>query len=128
MKKESKGIKDKHTGSMISIILGFVLALSNINAVAQGLNDDITSTIGGLCLIFGAIAYRMAKKRILGVNNSSIFRLVIEITCIVLSMAVVLMQNNLSYNVQMNPVMIGIIPLSVLIAYVYLLLQKKSIQ
>ena len=128
MNKESGGIKDKHAGSMTSIILGILLALSNISAVAQGMNNDITSTIGGLCLIFGAVAYRMAKKRILGVTNPSIFRLVIEITCIIFSMAIVLMQNNLTYNLQMNPFTIGFIPLCVVIAYGFLLFQKKTVQ
>ena len=128
MNKESRGIKDRHAGSMTSIILGVLLALSNISAVAQGMNNDISSTIGGLCLVFGAIAYRMAKKRILGVTNPSIFRLVIEITCIVLSMAIVLMQNNLAYTLQMNPFTIGFIPLCVVITYGFLLFQKKTAQ
>tara|TARA_B110000967_G_C18870305_1_gene555035 strand:+ start:234 stop:620 length:387 start_codon:yes stop_codon:yes gene_type:complete len=128
MNKESRGIKDRHAGSMTSIILGVLLALSNISAVAQGMNNDISSTIGGLCLVFGAIAYRMAKKRILGVTNPSIFRLVIEITCIVLSMAIVLMQNNLAYTFQMNPFTIGFIPLCVVITYGFLLFQKKTAQ
>jgi hypothetical protein len=128
MNKELKGIKDKHGGSMTSIILGILLALSNISAIAQGASNDISSTIGGLCLIFGAIAYRMAKKRLLGVSNTSIFRLIIEVTCIAISMAIVLMQNNLIYNLQMNPVTIGLIPLFVVIAYVFLLLQKKTVQ
>jgi len=128
MNKESRGIKDRHAGSMTSIILGVLLALSNISAVAQGMNNDISSTIGGLCLVFGAIAYRMAKKRILGVTNPSIFRLVIEITCIVLSMAIVLMQNNLAYTFQMNPFTIGFIPICVVITYGFLLFQKKTAQ
>lgn len=126
--EQKKGIRDKHAGSMASIILGVLLALSNISAVAQGTSDDISSTIGGLCLVFGAVAYRMAKKRILGVSNSSIFMLIIESTCLVLSMAVVFLQNNLVYNLQMNPLTNGLIPLFVLIAYVYLLLQKKTLQ
>jgi hypothetical protein len=63
MLKKLFNISDKHAGSMIAIILGILLILSNISLVAQGQRADIAGVIGGLSLLLGSIAYRIAKKR-----------------------------------------------------------------
>jgi len=124
MLKKLFNISDKHAGSMIAIILGILLILSNISLVAQGQRADIAGAIGGLSLLLGSIAYRMAKKRKLKSVSPSVIRFIPEVTFIVLSMLVVILQSNLAFQLMMNPFTNGFIPLSVLIAYIFLLLQE----
>ena len=123
MAKEFEVIKDNHIGSTICIILGILFALSSIVAL-QELGTTGSNFVGGLSLFFGALAFRMAKKRMLGVLESSLFRLAIEISCIVLSVAVVILKNDLAYHAMMNPVGHVIIPFLVVISYGFLLVQK----
>jgi F0F1-type ATP synthase assembly protein I len=124
MLKKLFNISDKHAGSMIAIILGILLILSNISLVAQGQRADIAGVIGGLSLLLGSIAYRIAKKRKLKSVSPSVIRFIPEVTFIVLSMLVVILQSNLAFQLMMNPFTNGFIPLSVLIAYIFLLLQE----
>ena len=124
MLKKLFNISDKHAGSMIAIILGILLILSNISLVAQGQRADIAGAIGGLSLLLGSIDYRMAKKRKLKSVSPSVIRFIPEVTFIVLSMLVVILQSNLAFQLMMNPFTNGFIPLSVLIAYIFLLLQE----
>ena len=46
---------------------------------------NMGSIFGGISLLFGAIAYRMAKKRKLGVVKSSFIRITIEVICIIIA-------------------------------------------
>ena len=124
MLKKLFNISDKHAGSMIAIILGILLILSNISLVAQGQRADIAGAIGGLSLLLGSIAYRIAKKRKLKSVSPSVIRFIPEVTFIVLSMLVVILQSNLAFQLMMNPFTNGFLPLSVLIAYIFLLLQE----
>ena len=83
MLKKIENLENKHTGSMTAIICGIILFMSGIgpNLEETGLANP-GSIFGGISLLFGAIAYRLAKKRKLGVINFSISLLVIEVICI----------------------------------------------
>ena len=123
MAKEFEVIKDNHIGSMSCIILGVLFVLSSLVALPER-GTFGSNFVGGLSLFFGALAFRMAKKRMLGVQESSIFRLAIEISCIVLAIAVVIFRNDLAYHAMMNPVGHVVIPFLVVISYGFLLVQK----
>ena len=83
MLKKIENLEDKHSGSMIAIICGIILFMSGVgpNLEETGIANP-GSIFGGISLLFGAIAYRLAKKRKLGVINFSISLLVIEVICI----------------------------------------------
>jgi hypothetical protein len=81
MLKKIENLENKHTGSMTAIICGIFLFMSGVgpNLEETGL-ANANSIFGGISLFFGAIAYRLAKKRKLGTVN--FFLVAIEIICI----------------------------------------------
>ena len=118
MLKNLENMKDKHTGSMIAIIIGILLFASGITRITEGLPSNSGAFAGGLSLTFGALAYRMAKKRKLGTVNPTVIRLILEVASIVLAMLVIFMQNDIRNLMIEQPVTNALIPIGVLIAYV----------
>ena len=79
---------------MTAIICGFLLFASGVGPNLEETGLALPSSIfGGISLMFGAIAYRMAKKRKLGVVKSSFIRLAIEVICIIIAILVVALTN-----------------------------------
>ena len=122
MLKNLENIKDKHTGSMTAIIIGILLFISSIKPITEGLPTE--GFVGGISLTFGAIAYRLAKKRKLGTVNPTVLRVILEVACIVLAMLVVLMQNDLRLMALSYPLSNAFIPGGVLIAYLNIVFKK----
>ena len=115
MLKKLENLENKHFGSMAAIICGFLLFASGVgpNLEETGL-ASIGLIMGGISLFFGAIAYRMAKKRKLGVVKSSIVRITIEVICIIIAMLILVMASR--EVIIQNPISV-IIAGAVLIAY-----------
>ena len=122
MLKNLENMEDKHTGSMTAIIIGILIFLSGVNAILEGIPSGAFA--GGLSLTFGALAYRMAKKRKLGAVNPTVIRLILEVASIVLAMLVVFMQNDIRNLMILDPVPNVVIPMGVLIAYMSIVFQK----
>ena len=122
MLKNLENMKDKHAGSMTAIIVGILLFLSGVTSIAEGIPSGAFA--GGLSLAFGALAYRMAKKRKLGTVNQSVIRLVLEVASIVLAMLVIFMQNDIRNLMLLDPVNNVLIPMGVLIAYSNIVFRK----
>jgi hypothetical protein len=80
-------------GSSAAIVLGVLYFLSGVNVVAQKTDGSTNGLVFGLVVILGALAYKSAKKRKLGLKNSSLFRISLEIIAIILILASVLMAN-----------------------------------
>ena len=91
MLKKIENLEDKHSGSMTAIIFGFLLFASGLTPYEETGSFNAGSIFGGISLFFGAIAYRMAKKRKLGVVKSSFIRITIEVICIIISVLIVAM-------------------------------------
>ena len=115
MLKNLENMKDKHTGSMTAIIIGILLFSSGVSSMAEGIPSGAFA--GGLSLAFGALAYRMAKKRMLGTVNQTVIRLVLEVASIVLAMLVIFLQNDIAKLMVAQPLTNALIPMGVLIAY-----------
>ena len=122
MVKNLENIKDKHTGSITAIIIGILLFISSIKPITEGLPTE--GFVGGISLTFGAIAYRLAKKRKLSTVNLTVLRVILEVVCIVLAMLVVLMQNDLRLMALSYPLSNIFIPGGVLIAYLNIVFKK----
>jgi len=107
----------KHIGSTVALVIGVLSVLS-------GLAKPGAILFSGVVIILGALAYRSAKKRVLGEVKSTLIRKVMEIIAIVIAMASVLLQNNLLKAIESDPVPNLIIPLWVLIAYIVMFIRN----
>ena len=109
----------KHICSTLALILG-VLSL------AAGAAKPSSLLIAGPIIILGALAYRSAKKRMLGEVTDSVLRKGLEALAIVVIVASVLLQNDLKNQVIMDPVPNLIIPLWAIVAYTIIALKRKK--
>jgi hypothetical protein len=109
----------KHIGSTLALILG---ALS----LAAGAAKPSNLLVAGPIIILGALAYRSAKKRILGEVTNSLLRKSLEALAVVVIVAAVLLQNDLKNQIITDPVPNLIIPLWAIVAYTTVALKKKT--
>jgi hypothetical protein len=103
----------KHLGSTVALILGFV-SFAGALGPATGNHAGL---ISGPVMILGALAYRSAKKRMLGDVRSTALRQVIEVGAIVLAVLVVVLQNDLKVRIATDPFPNFVIPLWAVVAY-----------
>ena len=123
MLKKIKKLENKHAGSMTAIIVGFLLFASGVRAIQETGYDSGGSAITGISLFFGAIAYRMAKKRKLGVGRFKFIRIPIEVICISISSLSVVMAGQ--EFIITKPIS-AIVAAAVFISYVGIVTYKES--
>jgi len=121
MLKKMENLENKHTGSMTAIIFGILLFASGIGPLEETGTINGGSAFGGISLFFGAIAYRLAKKRKLGTLNY--FLVAIEVVCISIAVLIVAMTNR-EFMIE-NPIAV-LICASVAIAYIGIVTYKNS--
>ena len=109
----------KHIGSTLALIVGVLSILS-------GLTKPGGILIMGMVIVLGALAYRSVKKRKLGEVSSTQSRAIYEASAIVVALLAVLLQNNVVYLIQTDPVPNLIVPIWVLVAYVAVLIWKPK--
>ena len=109
----------KHIGSTIALAFGVLTLIS-------GLTKPNGLLITGPVIILGALAYRSAKKRMLGEVKTSLLRKGLEATAIIIIVAAVLLQNDLTNQIITDPVPNLIIPLWVIVAYTIIVFKKKK--
>ena len=123
MLKKIENLENKHSGSMTAIIFGFLLFASGLTPYEETGSFNGGSIFGGISLLFGAIAYRMAKKRKLGVVKSSFIRITIEVICIIIAILIVAMTNReFMLEIPITVIITG----SVAIAYIGIVTYKNS--
>ena len=111
----------KHIGSTIALVLGVLSLIS-------GLTKPSALLIAGPIIILGALAYRSAKKRILGEVKDGLLRKGLEVAAILIIVAAVLLQSDLTNRMMTDPVPNLIIPLWAIVAYIIIVLKSKKIQ
>ena len=119
MLKKLENLENKHSGSMTAIICGILLFTSGILPFEETGELIGSSVIGGISLFFGAIAYRLAKKRKLGTLNY--FLVGIEVVCISIAVLIVAMTNR-EFMIE-NPIAV-LICASVTITYLRMVTAK----
>ena len=80
-------LQEKYSGSTALIILGvlfFILGIASLSPGAEH-TKNTGGLIIGLPLVFGALAYKSAKKRIFLVKNPSIIKIMLEVIYLSLS-------------------------------------------
>jgi hypothetical protein len=80
-------------------------------------DDPVEILLGGAAVILGALAYRSAKKRLLGQVKSTLARQFIESALVMLSVAIIVTRPNLKYHIATHPLIHVGIPVWVIIAY-----------
>ena len=115
-----------HLGSTIAIVFGILMLLSALATISSGSMSG-SGFIGGLSLLFGAIAYKSAKKRRLGQSNETFMRRGIELVLCISILIIVLFQNNLKYLIATDPVPNFIIPAAAIIAYLVEVMRHRAL-
>lgn len=108
----------KHIGSTIAIGLGVLSLLAGIPNLSNTVTSRTDLFIAGIIMIMGALSYRSAKNRKLGIIKATALRISLEIAAICIIVAAVMVQSNLIYRIATHPVPNFIIPLWVVIAYI----------
>jgi hypothetical protein len=83
--------------------------------------------IGSVVMILGALACRSAKKRKLGEAKSTFMRQFLECTLLLLIALVILLQNNLRYLIETDPLPNFVIPLWAFLAYLIVIFIPTSV-
>ena len=115
-----KKIDKRFIGSNAALILGVVALLGGLG---QG---DSSLSSAGIFMILGALAYRSAKKRKLGITQPSTVKLVSELIAIAIVIILVLLTNR---DILVNdPFPSLVIPIWAVIAYVVISARKTPIK
>jgi hypothetical protein len=107
----------KHLGSTAAIVLGIIGFVSGIKPPSEML-------IAGPIIVLGALAYRSCKKRKLGEVTNSWLRVVLELAAMLAIVIASVLKNDLKDLMISDPVPNLIIPLVVVLAYVFISLKR----
>lgn len=112
-KKTGNGfhVDKRFLGSNIALVFGILSFLG-------GLVNPNSGLIAGAIMILGSLAYKSAKKRMLGLSAPSSAKQTLEILAIVAILLIVLLQNNIKVLMINDPVPNLIIPVYALVAYI----------
>ncbi len=110
--------------SNLSFVIGILQLAAGINALKTG--KDASGLISGPMIIFGALACQSAKKRSLGLKQTTRGRRVYEIILLIIIVLLVVGQKNVLQVIYIDPVPFLIVPLWILIAYVCALYIKPK--
>ena len=109
----------KHLGSTAALVLGLLTLAAGVTQPGAG-----ALLLAGPIILVGALAYRSAKKRLLGEVTSSSVRRGAEIMAIILIVASVLLQRNALEQLVLDPVPNALIPLWAIVAYALVAFRK----
>jgi uncharacterized membrane protein YbhN (UPF0104 family) len=110
----------KHIGSTAAIVFGIIMFLAGANPANKGWLAT------GLVVIFGALAYRSAKKRKLSEVRQSVVRKGFELLALLMVAAETLLKNDLKNLIATDPIINFIIPVCVFIAYIVISIKKTE--
>lgn len=102
--------------------------LTLFSGFSPPISDHAANQIAGLIIIFCSKAYKSAKMRKNGDAENSNMRLILEITAIIISALLIILQNNLKYLIITDPVPNLIIPLFSITPYILINLKRNKPQ
>lgn len=109
-------------GSLFALILGAFLVFSGL----RGYPFAMDSLVGGATMILGALAYRSAKQRRLGLRPDTRLRRVLEIAVVVLvSVPLVILAAEGNDAIWFYPWSGIVVPASTLLAFLWILTRKN---
>ena len=111
----------RHMGSTIALVLG---GLSILSGIARPESFDYA--IVGSMMILGALAYRSAKKRVLGEVKSTPTRRILEALPILVIILILVAINDLTGLIATNPVGFFLVPAWAIVAFSLVAFRSKK--
>ena len=105
----------KHIGSTIALVVGVLAILTGITQMKQGVAGNML--VSGPMIVLGALAYRSAKKRLLGQVKPATLRRLLEGAALVVIVLMVAMHNDLKDAIATDPTTFVLVPVWALVAY-----------
>jgi hypothetical protein len=116
----------KHLGSTIALVLGAIALLGGLASAYRGRGTGAGDLIiSAPIIILGALAYRSAKKRMLGQVASTKIRMAAEALAMLIVVVMVLSLNDLRTLLITQPVHYAIIPAWAIIAYLFVAFRRR---
>jgi hypothetical protein len=109
----------RHLGSTLAFAFGLA-------SFALVVGDPQGGAWKGVAMTLGALAYWSAKKRRLGEVKTTLTRQCLEVALLVLICLAVLLQNDLIYRIESDPVANLIVPLWAIVAYLVIVIMPSS--
>ena len=110
-----------HLGSTIALVVG---AISFVSGFARP--DSLDNTIVGSMIVLGAVAYRSAKKRLLGEVKSTPTRRILEALPILIIILNLFALNDLTGLIKTNPVGFFLVPAWAIFAFLLVAFRSKK--
>ena len=114
-----------HLGSSIVFLIGFLAIIWGLSTVTRPAGQYSDTLLAGVVMVFGALAYKSAKKRWLGEAKSTMTRQLLEIALLVVVCVAVLAQPNLKHLMVTDPIPNVVIPTWAIVAYLVIALKPR---
>ena len=115
----------RHLGSSIVFLIGFLAIIWGLSTVTRPAGQYSDTLLAGVVMVFGALAYKSAKKRWLGEAKSTMTRQLLEIALLVVVCVAVLAQPNLKHLMVTDPIPNVVIPTWAIVAYLVIALKPR---
>ena len=116
----------KNFGSSLALVIGVLSIVSFFSQASKNTTNTYMLTTG-FVIIFGALAYRSAKKRKYNESKRPRLNFILELIAMAVIILLIVMQKNLLDLMYFHPVHYLKIPLWTIIAYLIILYKKKEI-
>lgn len=111
-------------GSTVAIVIGAISIVSQLSHLSTWVHMD--NIVGGITTILGAVAYRLAKQRRLGLKPDSGMRRSVEVVLLALVFLTPVVQTLMGVDFVTRPWSNLLIPVWTLIAYLFVRLKKAT--
>ena len=115
----------RHLGSSIVFLIGFLAIIWGLSTVTRPAGQYSDTLLAGVVMVFGALAYKSAKKRWLGEAKSTMTRQLLEIALLVVVCVAVLAQPNLKHLMVTDPIPNVVIPVWAIVAYLVIAFKPR---
>jgi hypothetical protein len=117
-------VKPSFIGSTVATLIGVISIVSELSHISTWVHMD--NFVGGITAIFGAVAYRLAKERRLGLKPDSALLRSVEAALLAAVVATPIVQTVMGVDFVTRPWSNLLIPMWTVIAYLYVRLKKAA--
>jgi hypothetical protein len=119
-------VKPSFIGSTVAIVIGVISIGTELSHISTWVHMD--NIIGGITAIFGAVAYRLAKGRRIGLKADSAILRSVEMALLAVVVGTPIVQTVMGVDFVTRPWSNLLIPAWTLIAYLYVRLKPQRIR
>lgn len=117
-------MKPSFIGSTVAIVIGVISIGTQLTHISTWVHMD--NIVGGVTAIFGAVAYRLAKERRLGLKPDSAVLRSVEAALLAVVVGTPVVQTIMSVDFVTRPWSNLLIPVWTVAAYLYVRLKKTA--